>query len=675
MSSRPPVALRRAAFFLNSVFLSSCATAALLAVPAPAFAQSAGSAATPADAGDLDTIVVSATLAPTPEREVASSVTVVTGEEIQQRQQRTLPDVLNLVPGVNVVQTGGPGGSTSIFMRGTNSNHTKVLVDGVDVGDPSSPNGAADISQLLTGDIARVEVLRGPQSGLYGSDAIGGVISITTQRGEGPPKITGYVEGGAFGTFNEAAGVSGSTDKTGYSFNVMHFSSNATQVTPQEIVPLGWPRNPNAYDNWTYSGRIDHTFSDAFSVNVVGRFFDTVLRYTQDSYPPPNYTALPEAFRSTSYSQSWLGKAEGIWTALDGNLVSTFGANATDISRPTYTPTTYNDAKYDGDRQTYYWRSLYTFLPGQTLLAGVERQNEGMSTWTAWGTDMTTSTGNSAAYTQLQTSFWDRLYVAANLRYDSNDDFGDHVTWRIAPALLIPETGTKLKANYGTGFKAPTLYQLYGPFGGNPDLQPEESEGWEAGFEQTLWKDRIAFGATYFSSDITNLIVSIWNPATFTSNNENISKAEIYGVEAFLALQVADNLRARLDYTYTHVMGYFPPGYSFGTGCAPHNAVSCYPMRRPSNKVSVTLDWQATEKLNLNASAVFLSGWWDVDRVTSVATPQEGYMLVNVAANYTLNQYATLFGRIDNLFDQTYEDPNGFLARGFGAYAGLRLTY
>jgi len=177
-----------------------------------AFAQTTGA--------DIETVVVTATRIPTPEAQVASSITVITAKDIAAKQDQTLPQALQDVPGLNVVQEGGPGEQTSVFMRGTDSNHVKVLVDGIDVGDPSSPNGAFDFGQFLTPDIERIEILRGPQSGLYGSDAIGGVINIITKSGAGPAQFTADVEGGSFDTFNQAGGVSGSTGPFHYTANI-----------------------------------------------------------------------------------------------------------------------------------------------------------------------------------------------------------------------------------------------------------------------------------------------------------------------------------------------------------------------------------------------------------------------------------------------------------------------
>src|SRR5262249_43044061 len=152
--------------------------------------------------------------------------------DIEAHHYVTVPDALSTAPGLNVVQQGGPGSQTSVFIRGTNSNHVKIIIDGIDMGDPSTPNGAFDLGQILTGDIERIEILRGPQSGLYGSDAIGGVISITTKDGSGPQKLTLQTEGGSFGTQNERAGISGSQNGFSYSTSVQHFQSASTPVTP-----------------------------------------------------------------------------------------------------------------------------------------------------------------------------------------------------------------------------------------------------------------------------------------------------------------------------------------------------------------------------------------------------------------------------------------------------------
>jgi vitamin B12 transporter len=197
------------------MLLSSVKSDGLLATPvltaALARPLEAQEASPPPGAIQLPEVTISATTTPEPLADVGSSVTVIDSAQIDREQRRTVPDALSLAPGLNVVQTGGPGGQTSVFIRGTNSNQVKVLIDGIDASDPSNPNGSFDFGQLLTYDIDRIEVLRGPQSGLYAADAIGGVISITTKGGDGPPKTKALIEGGSFGTLNEMMGFSGST--------------------------------------------------------------------------------------------------------------------------------------------------------------------------------------------------------------------------------------------------------------------------------------------------------------------------------------------------------------------------------------------------------------------------------------------------------------------------------
>ncbi|MGQ3672920.1 TonB-dependent receptor plug domain-containing protein [Xanthobacter sp. TB0136] len=646
-----------------------CASLLALVAAAPALVQPALAQSAPqteeestqtssSEAINLPDVVVSATLIPTPESHVASSVTVITQQEIQRQQWRSLPDALQTTPGLNVVQTGGPGGQTSVFIRGTDSGQVKIMMDGIDLGDPSSTNGAFNLGNMFTNDLARIEVLRGPQSGLYGSDAIGGVIAMTTARGQGPGTISGFMEGGSMRTFNQGATLNGAVDRFSYNLNFGHFKSSAIKVTPDYVLSPGVPAYDNANDNWTLSGRFDFDLTDNLTLNYTARYIDTRLNFTTS-------TSVPEGV-GFAHGKFFINKGEGIWKALDDKLISTFGISSTNYSRDN--SGYYNDYDYDGDRQTYYWRSNYNFMPGQNLLVGVERKNEKMTNTPdgPWGI----STGDTVGYAELQSSFWERLFVAANIRYDSDDDYGDHTTWRIAPALLIPETGTKLKFTYGTGFKAPSLYQLYAPASswgpiGNANLQPEESKGWDVGFEQQALNNRVSFGATYFRNDLTNLIA-------FTSNGyENAQRAKTYGVEAFAALELNDQFSVRADYTYTKAIGYEMSSSS----CKQRGDGSCYLLRRPDNKFSVTMNWQPMDQLTLAATLVYLSDWWDTGRSGGPIVKQSGYTLVNLAANYEVNQNLSVYGRLDNLFDEGYEEPRGYLAPGFAAYAGVRVTY
>ncbi|MGY4453734.1 outer membrane cobalamin receptor [Bradyrhizobium sp. i1.3.1] len=264
-------------------------------LPKPELVPASSPVAGVSAANLFPTVVVSPTGVVTPTNLVASSVTVLTARDIERDQRRTASDALSAVPGLNLVQTGGPGGQTSIFMRGTNSNHTKVLIDGIDVSDPGNPNRSFDFGQLLTSDIQQIEVLRGPQGGLYGADALGGVISIVTKKGDGPARATGSVEGGSFGTFNQTAGLSGSQDHFNYAFNVAHFHANDVPVTPVELLPPGQKAIGNYYDNMTYSTKLGAELSENLTLNGVARYTDATLRFTGDTFDPVTSASFPAA--------------------------------------------------------------------------------------------------------------------------------------------------------------------------------------------------------------------------------------------------------------------------------------------------------------------------------------------------------------------------------------------
>lgn len=588
--------------------------------------------------------VVSATLVPTPSSQIASSVTVITADDLERDQRRTVPDALNAVPGLNVVQTGGPGGQTSVFIRGTNSNHVKVLIDGIEVADPSNANRAFDFGQLLTNDIERIEVLRGPQSGLYGADAIGGVISITTKKGSGPLKAKGTVEGGSFGTFNQYGGVSGSQDRFNYSFNIAHFRAPDTEVTPSRILPPGRPAFGNFYDNKTYSSKLGVDMTENFSINWVGRYTDSLLRFTRG--------AVPNAFQSRQDVNQFHTRGEAVVTLFDGRLKNYLGVNFTDHWTSVLSPGVVTPAINQGYRRKYDWRGVVSVVPAHTVIMGLEKDSETMQ-----ATGVSAENGNKAGYVELQSEIAQRIFLAANARRDSNERFGGRTTYRVAPAVIAPVTETKFKASYGTGFKPPSLFQLFfqSPFfNGNPNLSPETSRGYDYGFEQSVANDRFRFGVTRYRNKIENLIAS---DPTFTTLI-NVDRSSIYGYEAFAALNVNSQLSFRSDYTYTHVEASADPAI----------------VRRVPHKYSLTSIWTPITPLQLSATIIRSSSWRDFDRVTFETVNQAAYTTVNLAANYIIDQHVTVFGRADNLLNQHYENPNGFLRPGFAIYAGMRVS-
>jgi vitamin B12 transporter len=634
------------------------AAAFLLAAPVICRAQDATSSALPKSQAETEEIVVSATRIETPINEIGSSVTVITDKEIERDQKRTLPDVLRTVPGLNIVQTGGPGGKTSVFMRGSNSNHTKVLIDGIDVNDPSQ-DGVFDFGQVLTSDIAQVEVLRGPQSSLYGSDAIGGVVNIVTKTGEGPPQFTGRLEGGSFETFNQSASVRGSVSRFRYSFNVAHFLVDDTPVTPLDLLPPGRKRINDSYENVTVSTKLGADLTDIFSIDFAGRYTDSTLFFTGDDFS--FFPSVPAAAQSEQKARQLFTRGDARLALFGGAFKNRFGVGYTNYHTTIQAPDTGFGVPPEninhGDRLKFDWQGNVELGKGQALILGVEDQTDRLI-----DSPISAENGNTAGFAELQSEVIENLFVAASGRYDDNERFGGKATWRIAPAYLIPKSATKLKASYGTGFKAPSLTQLFVSFPAfnffaNPNLEPEESEGFDVGFEQALAGERVRFGGTYFHNDITNLISA---NATFTSL-ENIGEATTEGVEAFVSVAVTDRFKVRGDYTYTDAID---------------DTTGLELLRRPKHKASLNLIWLPTDRLSFSATMLYVGSQVDGNRSFSIQRlDADPYFLVNLAADYDLGKGVTLFARIDNLFDRRYESPTGFQRPGFGVFAGIRVNF
>jgi vitamin B12 transporter len=620
----------------------------------PAIAEPVSEPQSDSNAVGLAEIVVGATRVPTPAAELGTSVTIITREEIAAKQQRTLPAALLDVPGLNVVQTGSPGGITSVFIRGTNANHTKVFIDGIDVSDPSSFNGAFDFAHVLAFDLARVEVLRGPQSGLYGSDAIGGVINIVTDIGEGPTRVAGSLEGGSFGTFNQTAKVGGSTDTLSYFFGFGHYHVGATAVTPQNLIPPGRAFNPDSYDNRTYSLRLGAKLGDQFDIGLASRAIETTLDSTSDDF------LGPESLRSRNSTRQLFTRGFAHMTLLDGRLDQTLGLAYTNSDRGFLDPNRIPVAPsfFGGDRVKLDYLGTLGVLDGQILTFGAEREEDRVDN----SGGFTARNGDTAGFATLQTDIGGRLFNAVSLRYDANDQFGGKATYRVAPTLLVPETGTKLEASLGTGFKAPSLSQLYEDFPafdffGNPNLRPETSIGLDGGIEQVLADGHVAIGATYFANRIANLID--FND-TFTSTT-NIGMARTYGLESFLSLVPWDGFSVRADYTYT---------------IAKNELTQQDLLRRPRDKVSLSATLQATPALLLSATMVYVGPWRDIDRDgTRSGLLANGYTIVNLAGAYDFGHGVTAHARIDNLLDRRYQNPVGFQRPGLGVIGGLEVQF
>ena len=672
------------------------------------FGASAQQAVPPAER--LEEINVVANATPTPNDQTGNSVTVVTAEQIQQMQRRTAPEILQALPGLNVVQTGGAGSTASVFIRGTSANHVKVFVDGVEVNDPGSANDTFDFGQLLASDIERVEVLRGPQSGLYGSDAIGGVIAFTTKKGQGPLKVSAMAEAGSRGAMNSAVRVSGAQEQVNYSFNVARYGVASQPVTPPELVPSWGRLNNDSYNNLTFSGKVGAQLNDIFGVNFIGRATQSRLHFTTDDFSifmpyGPSFGRPADVQSYQRYKQDY-ERAEVTATFLEGRFQNWFGVSRlhtdTWVKPGDWAPTNLfgvvatgyqPPAQYIGERTKFDWRGQFEFIKGHKLIAGLETQRDTIEIplLDPSQTAVNAATRNQAAFAEYVGSFKDILFLNGNVRHDQNSQYGGHDTFRLAPSIHVPWTQTVLKASYGTGFKAPTLNQLYVSypsgtpffnFFGNPNLKPEQSKGYDFGFEQPLLEDRVRFGATYFRNRIKNLIQITAPDANFNTTLDNIGLAKTYGFEAFVQGRVTDELTMRADYTYTVARNASPIA---ATAAAIQSELQrqiaegtpqADLLRRPKRKASLQATWKPIDKLTLSATLVRTSSWMDVSRdgfFARVNAP--GGTLLNVAGSYDIAQGVTATARVDNIGNRQFQNPVGFRAPGLSASAGLRVTY
>jgi vitamin B12 transporter len=601
----------------------------------------------------LDTIVITATRTEKELRDIGSSITVITADEIADRQVFTVPELLRTVPGVDVVQSGGLGRTTSVFIRGANSDQTLVLIDGVEMNDPASPGNGYDFADLMTDDIERIEILRGPQSPLYGSNAIGGVINIITKKGRGGPHFTAMGEGGSYENFKIRGGVSGSTDLVNYNLTVSRLETQGFSAAEKR---LGNPER-DAYKNTTLNAGLGLTPLDNLDIQWNLRYIDANKDLDNCGGP-----GCDNPFRDDRTQQLFTGLAgrldlfDGFWEqSLSANYSYTDRDNR-DGSPGAFIPF----SAFEGNRFRVRWQHDLYLHEANTLTVGVEDEEE----WIRTDAIIKKSQNTAGYYLQDQIRLWDRSFTTAGVRFDDNDRFGGKVTWRVTQLLAIDEIGMRLKGSYGTGFKTPTLFQLFAPgdpfFGplGNPNLGPETSSGWDVGFEQTLWDEHILFGASYFSNSFDNLIDFVGGRGF-----QNIDRAISEGVESYIEITPMEGLTLRGNYTYMH---------------SRDNSTGERLLRRPTNKGSVTINYrflQDAANLNLNVIIVGRKDDLDFSAFPFRRETLPGYAVLNVAGSYQVNRYLQVFARVDNLFDKGYQEVLGFGTSGVAGYGGIKVNY
>ena len=568
-----------------------------------------------------------------------SSVSVVSGEELSREGRGSLADALRGRLGIDVVRSGGAGAATSLFLRGANSAHTKVLLDGMPLNDPSNASRSFDFANLTTENIERVEILRGPQSVLYGSDAIGGVVNIITKRGNGDPTLTYKAAGGSFGTSVQSLTQSAGDDR--------HYYSIAGSFVDTHNVSQANSRFGNTESDDFYSAnlsaRIGWITENEWNIDYVLRYNSSRAEIDDWNFGDPN--PVDNLIRA-NVGRSFANRILFERSTMDGRLDHRFTMGLTDYDREdTDTPW---DSFYRGQTRLAEYQADYTVNDFNLLTIGAGYQHEEASS----ESNPLAAQTIASVFAQDQISFSEQLHAGIGFRHDDHSAAGKADTYRMNLAYHLNESGDMIHAALGTGFRAPALAENLFAFG-NPNLAPEESRGWEVGITRYLNEKMIVLDATYFRNDFRNLIV--WDPsAGLWGMLNNVGHAQSSGVELTADWELSKQTKLRAMYTFTNAID-----LDSGLELA----------RRPRNKVNVTL----RHNLEDSRTSVGL-------RYLLVGSRRDGgnslapYTLLDVFADRQLDDHWSAFLRFENVLDTQYEEVFGYGTRGFGVYAGLTYT-
>ena len=609
---------------------------ALLATTLPATAQQT----------TLDTLRISAAgLTPFEEQEIGRSYTVIDGDKIQLSGTPYVADILRQVPGFAVSRTGSPGGLTQVRIRGAEGNHTLVLIDGVPVGDTS--NGEFDFGRLQVANVERIEILRGPQSAFWGSNASGGVVNIVTKSADEP---------GLHGSLAGELGTDGTKMTSGsLAYNQDNFNASGSLTL----------RHTDGFNNAFVGDELDgasHIDANArFAAQVTPHLtLDGTIRYAKldaetdgQSWPAGvvldtlDRTKVDELFGAlglgwTSEDEIWFQNARVSAGSVDLRYVS---------SGPDYATS--------GDRyKASYQVGRHFATPGfldssHTVTLGYDLVHE---TFQQLGSPDIQKRTSNALIGEYRGTYLDQLYLTAALRHEFNDRFADHTTYSISGAWQIPDTGTRLHASVGTGSTNPTFFELFGfgpGFVPNPNLQPETGFGWDVGVEQSVLDGLVILDATYFNQTRENLIASAGGSVV---NIPGISTRQ--GVELSAKVNFFNGFTAGVTYTYLDAL----------------KADGTREIRRPQHSGAINLAYKLEEiPLTLHADVVLTGESLDSYGGTTHALP--AYALVNAGLNYQLSDQVEVYGRVHNLFDTKYQEVYGYNTQGRTFYAGARAKF
>ena len=626
---------------------------------APQLAPPSSVSAPPSQIGDFPAsplppdVVVSANARPIARNRLGSSVTVLTRPDIERYQQRTVLELLrqSTTPGLAVNQSGGPGRQTSVFIRGAESDHTKVLLDGIPLNDPSG-NRAFDFSSLTIDNLDRVEVLRGPQSVLYGTDALGGVINLTTRRPDGPPEFRLSAEGGSRGFHREIASFSAG-DEFGYASGSV--SNLDTQGISAANSRLGFAERDEATIQ-TASGRLGFTLADGLTLDTVFRHSDAEAEFDGFGLRPDGIFGPVDDPNLVAVTESTFVRTQARIESFDGNVEQFVGFSNSNYNRASRGQNTY----FYGDlRQVDYRTNVYLFETEPLTLVASGGLNYFEEDSRSTAIPRQRAQFARSIFGEVTGTVYERLTLSAGGRHDDYSLAGVADTWRTTGRYEFVETGTAVRGSLGTSFRAPSLSEYFG-ISGNPLLRPEESLGWDIGLEQWLWDDRLQLAATYFRNDFENLVQFVFDPAVpppAFGRLENVQTALATGVELSAAFEPIRGTFLSASYTRTDTRD---------------NATGLPLLRRPRDRFGFAINQQfADGRGNINLSVLAVAN--RTDFVGFAPGEIEDYTVTNLTGSYQLTDDVRLFGRVENLFDEDYEEVFGYGTIPASVFAGVEI--
>jgi vitamin B12 transporter len=624
----------------------------------------------------LSEVVISATKTQANTLELASSVTVIDSAEIANRNSSNAFDLLKNEYGISFTRQGGPGTLSNISIRGGNSNHTLVLIDGVEANLNNDPANVYDFAFLSANNIQSIEILRGPQSTLYGSNSLAGVINVITRKGNGKPSFSLLVEAGSYKSYKTPLGMNGSVETSlgmngslsdfNYSVTLGRSESDGFSAASEKY----GNKEKDGYRKDNMSSRFGYNFGLAAELNFFMNYNKSESDYDQHGGKygdDSTYIFNQEEF--SFHGEGKLNLFEGKWNQIIG--VSIFG----NIRKYNFDYSEFNAASsksyYDGRRIKLDWQSNFNLVDNHLIILGLETiKDEAISEY-YYHSDFfsseslfpTQSSNTFGIYLQDQFKIDQNFFSTVGIRLDKHDKFGSAFTFRIAPAYIFWQTSTKLKATLGSGYKAPSLFNLYDPAYGNPDLKPEKSVGFDAGFEQFFGNDLISLGITYFQNDYKDLLGYDENFRTI-----NINKAKTNGVETYINAKIVDDLEIKMNYTFTNAK-------DESEGLAENERKL---IRRPEHKIGGYISYNVSAKLNTNIEVIYVGKRddliYDNFTFTSSRTQLNPYVLLNFAAHYKLFDFVRINLRLENILDSDYEEVYGYATPGFSIYGGIKLS-